>query len=257
MRKKILISFVALLLLAGIGLGFVWTNLDHIVKSAIEKYGSAATQASVELDSVSLALSTGEGAMSDLTVGNPDGFSTPYALHLNNISVKLDTASLRGTGPIVIEDITIKNPKVYYEILANNKNNLTALSDNATHYTSSNDRAARTANADTKEKGAGRKVVIKSLLIEHGKITIAHHMLAGKSLDAKLPKIHLTNLGQKNKGITPGEVTEQVMKAITKTTSHAAAGNLAKELGGLKNLPGGVLDGAAGGLDAVKGLFGK
>src|SRR5690606_14256841 len=136
MRKKILISFIALLLLAGIGLGFVWTNLDHIVKSAIEKYGSAATQASVDLDSVSLALSTGECAMSDLTVGNPDGFSSPYALHLSNISVKLDTASLRGTGPIVIEEIPIAAPQIYYEVLGSGKNNLSTLSDNAAKYTS-------------------------------------------------------------------------------------------------------------------------
>lgn len=250
MRKKILIAVVALLLVAGIGIGFVLTNLDHIVKSAIEKYGSAATQASVDLDSVSLSLSDGTGTMSGLTLGNPEGFSTPYALHLNTISIRLDTASLSGTGPIVIEDITIKNPKVYYEMLSG-KNNLSALSDNAAQYTGRNESAAM------ETEGTGRKIIIKSLRIEQGEISIAHHLLADKSLDAALPKIHLTNLGQKNKGITPGEVTEQMMKAITNATSRAAAGRLAKELGDLKNIPGGVMDGAAVGLDAVKGIFGQ
>lgn len=254
MRKKILLSFVTLLLLAGIGLGFVWTNLDHIVKSAIEKYGSAATQASVDLDSVSLALSTGEGAMSDLTVGNPDGFSTPYALHLNNISVKLDTASLRGTGPIVIEEIAIAAPQIYYEVLGNGKSNLSTLSDNAAKYTSGNESAARTAKARTEAEGTGRKVVIKNLRITDGLVVLEHHLRVGKSPGLKLPEIHLTNLGQKNKGLTPGEVTELVMKAITKNAARAAAGFLPDTL---RNMPNTVMDGAAGGLDAVKGIFGK
>lgn len=250
MGKKILITIIAFLLIAGIGLTYIGSNLDRFVKSAIEKYGSAATQASVELDSVVLSLSTGEGALSDLTLGNPEGFSTPYALHMDNISIKLDTASLSGTGPIVIEDITIKNPKVYYEMLSG-KNNLSALSDNAAQYTGRNESAAM------ETEGTGRKIIIKNLRIEQGDISIAHHLLADKSLDAALPKIHLTNLGQKNKGITPGEVAEQMMKAITNATSRAAAGRLAKELGDLKNIPGGVMDGAAVGLDAVKGIFGQ
>lgn len=254
MRKKILISFVALLLLAGIGLGFVLTNLDHIVKSAIEKYGSAATQASVDLDSVSLSLGDGTGTMSDLTLGNPDGFSTPYALHLNDISVKIDTASLRGTGPIVIEEISITAPQIYYEILGNGKNNLSTLSDNAAKYTSGNESGARTANASTETEGTGRKVVIKSLRITNGLVILEHHLRVGKSPGLKLPEIHLTNLGQKNKGITPSEVTELVMKAITKNAARAAAGFLPDTL---RNMPDTVMDGAAGGLDAVKGLFGK
>lgn len=255
--KKILIGLLVLVLLAGIGLGFVWSNIDRIVKSGIEKYGSAATQATVDVDRVNLSIRTGEGSLDDITVGNPKGFSTPYALNLNNISVKIDTNSLTGTGPVVIEDISIKNPKVYYEIIGRNQNNLDTLSQNAASYTAGKGSAARTAHAGTETQGAGRKVVIKSLTIDGGEIAIAHYLLQDRALEARLPKIHLKNLGEKNKGITPAEVADQVMKAITNATSRAAAGALATELGGLKNLPAGVLDGAGSGLDTVKGLFGK
>lgn len=254
--KKLLLGLVVLLLLIAIGSGLLWSNLDRLIKSGIEKYGSAATQAAVEVDRVSLSLGTGEGALNDLTVGNPKGFDTPYALNLNSISVKIDTASLRGTGPIIIDDITVKNPKVYYEIIGRKQNNLDTLSDNAATYTRNKESAARTANAGTESKGEGRKVVIKSLMIEGGEISVAHYLLKDQSLQTKLPKIHLTNLGQNNKGIAPAEVADQVMRAITNATSRAAAVTIAKELGGLKNLPAGVLEGAEGGLDAVKGLFG-
>ena len=255
--KKLLIGLLAFILILAIGSGLLWSNLDRLVQSAIEKYGSAATQATVDVDGVSLSLGSGEGSLSDLTVGNPKGFDTPYALNLNSISVKIDTASLSGNGPVIIDDITVKNPKVYYEIIGRNKNNLDTLSDNAAAYTSDKESAARTANAGTESKGDGRKVIIKNLLIEGGEISITHFMLKDQSMSTKLPKIHLTNLGQKNKGITPAEVTDQVMRAITSAASRATAGTIAKVLGGLKDLPAGVLEGAGSGLDAVKGLFGK
>ena len=255
--KKLLIGVLVFVLVIAIGSGLLWSNLDRLVQSAIEKYGSAATQASVHVDSVSLSLGTGEGSLNDLTVGNPKGFDTPYALNMNNIAVKIDTASLSGDGPIMIDDITIKNPKVYYEISARNKNNLDTLSANAAAYTGDKESAARTANAGTETKGEGRKIIIKNLLIEGGEISISHYLLKDQAMSTKLPQIHLTNLGQKNKGITPAEVADQVMKALTRATSRAAAGTIATELGDLKDLPAGVLEGAGSGLDAVKGLFGK
>jgi len=255
--KKLLIGLMVLAVVAGIGLGFVWSNLDSLVKSAIEKYGSAATQAAVDVDRVNISLRTGAGSLSDVTVGNPPGFETPYALNLNSISVKVDTTSLSGDGPVVIDDITIKNPKVYYEIIGRNRNNLALLSQNAATYTDNKDSAARTANAGTETQGTGRKVVIKSLTIEGGEIAIAHYLLKDRPLETRLPKIHLKNLGQKNKGITPAEVADQVIKSITNEASKATAATIATELGGLKNLPAGVLDGTGSGLEAVKGLFGK
>lgn len=255
--KKLLIGFAVLVVVTVIGLGFVWSHLDRLVQSAIEKYGSAATQASVDVDRVNLSLRTGEGSLNDITVGNPKGFDTPYALNLNSISVKVDTNSFSGGGPIVIHDITIKNPKVYYEIIGRNNNNLDTLSKNAATYTDNKDSATRTAHAGTETQDTGRKVVIKNLTIEGGEIAIAHYLLKDRPLKTSLPKIHLKNLGQKNKGITPAEVTDQIMKAITRATSKAAAGTIAAELGGLKNLPAGVMEGAGSGLDAVKGIFGK
>ncbi len=47
MMKKIAIGFAGLIAVIGIGVFFLMSNLDHIIKVNIEKYASAATQADV------------------------------------------------------------------------------------------------------------------------------------------------------------------------------------------------------------------
>lgn len=62
MLKKILIGVVALVIVAGVGLYFLYSNLGGILKAAIEKYGAEATQASVSVDSVTLSPTDGQAA---------------------------------------------------------------------------------------------------------------------------------------------------------------------------------------------------
>jgi uncharacterized membrane protein len=80
MLKKIAIGIVVLLVIIAGAVYFLLSNLDSIVKAAIEKYGTAATQATVKLDSVKISLTSGEGRLNGLSVGNPKGFATPQAL---------------------------------------------------------------------------------------------------------------------------------------------------------------------------------
>jgi len=66
MFKKLLVGlFVLILILAG-GLFYLGSNLDSIVRAAIEKVGTAATQATVSLDSVKIRPSAGTASLSGL-----------------------------------------------------------------------------------------------------------------------------------------------------------------------------------------------
>jgi hypothetical protein len=101
---------------------YVMTNLDSIVKGAIEKYGSEAAKTAVRVSSVSIRLTEGKGEISGLTVANPHGFSSPNVFRLGKISVKIDTRSVTSS-PIVIDEIHISSPQVVYEmnqVLASN-----------------------------------------------------------------------------------------------------------------------------------------
>ena len=266
MLKKIAIGVVVLLLLIAGGAYYLFSNLDSIIKAEIEKYGTEATQADVKLDSVKLSITSGEGALNGLTVGNPKGFTTPRALSLGSIAVKLDTSSVSGSGPIVIKEIDIEKPQVTYEVASNGDSNLQTIEKNAMAFGgASGGGGSGSGGAGGSGGGQERKLVITDLYIRDGEIGVSHALLQGKMLTAPLPAIHLTNIGKDKGGATPGQVTEQVLGSITAAASKVANGELTKQLGSLKDAAGAAIGNAkdaagsgAGGLqDQVKGLLGK
>ena len=94
---------------------FLLSNLDGLIKEAVERVGSEATQAKVSLNEVSISIKSGSGSLRGLKVANPKGFKTPSAFELGGISITLDIASI-GQDPIVIKEITITKPQVTYEL---------------------------------------------------------------------------------------------------------------------------------------------
>ena len=255
MLKKIAIGVVVLLLVIAGGVYFLFSNLDSIIKAAIEKYGTAATLAEVKLDSVKISITSGEGALTGLTVGNPKGFTTPQALSLGLISVKLDTGSVTGSGPITIREIVIERPQVTYEVTNTGDSNLQTIQKNTMAYSGASGGGG--GSSSTSGSGGGgqeRKLIITDLYVRDGQIGISSTLLKGKALSSPLPTIHLTNIGKDSGGASPAQVAQQVLGSITASASKVASADLSKELGTLKDAVG---SGAGGVTDQVKGLLGK
>ena len=248
--KKLGIALLVILVLIGAGVFYLLSNLNSIVKTAIETYGSKATQASVHLDKVDLKLKEGEGTLEGLHVGNPAGFTTPEAFDLGAISIKLDTNSVTGSGPIVIREIAINGPTVVYEHTQSGSN-LQTLQKNVTSYAGASKSAAPAQPASETPGGKERKVIIDELTIRDGQIAITDSMLPGATLQAKLPAIHLQDIGKAKGGATPAEIADAVMGALTAAASQVASAEIQKQLTGL------ATEKAKGALgDKLKGLFG-
>ncbi|HEU5046842.1 MAG TPA: hypothetical protein VFT64_03280 [Rickettsiales bacterium] len=115
MLKKFTAGFILLALLIAVAVGSLWSGAGRLVKMAIEQYGSQITGTNVHVDSVHLSLSTGEGTISGLTIANPQGFSSHNALEMGSISIRIDTHSLIGNGPITIQSIAVEAPHVAFE----------------------------------------------------------------------------------------------------------------------------------------------
>ena len=126
MKKLALGAFLVLLLSIGFGVYYLLSNLDSIVKTAIESYGSEATQTTVRVGKVQLELTDGSGAISGLTVGNPQGFAAAQAFSLGEIATQIDLKSL-SEEVTVIEHIIIRAPEVFFELNEAGKNNLEKL----------------------------------------------------------------------------------------------------------------------------------
>jgi hypothetical protein len=246
MLKKIGIGVVVLLIIiAGVGY-YLFSNLDSYIKAAIEKYGSQATQASVTLDSVVVSLTTGEGGMVGLNVGNPKGFATPHAITVGAITLKLDTSTVTGSGPIVIKEIDIDKPQVTYEIGNTGGSNLDAIQKNTEAFAgSSGGNSAPTAGG-----GQERKLIINDLYVRDGQIGVSATVLQGKAVNAPLPTIHLTDIGKNSNGATAAQVANQVLGAITSEAAKVGSSALTS------SLTSGVTGAGSNATGELKGLLG-
>jgi len=252
MKKRNIIAIFGLLVLVAAG-GYLWLNANSLIKSAIVKYGSAATKADVGLTHVSLSFASGEGAIRGLSVGNPEGFGGGKALVLKDISIKVDTHSIAGNGPIIIEKIIVDSPQVNYDMTASGDSNLQALSRNAQAYAGSGS-ATQEAAADN---APSRKVIIRDLIIRNGRMSIASPLLHGRGVSADLSDIHLKNIGEDNGGATPADVARIVLSTIANNAAKIAVSSVAGIAGGLKDVPGGIINGAESGLGKLKSLMGR
>ena len=247
--KKLLYIGGVLLVVIAIGLYFLFSSLNSIVKAAVEKVGSDATQAQVRLKEVDIQITSGKGAMRGLTVGNPSGFKTERAFSLGEISLQVEVGSVTK-DTIVIKEIVIAAPEVTYE-LASGGSNIDALQRNVNAYTG--------GGKAEKSKGSGeggKKLVIENLYVRNGKVSVSAIALGGKTMTTPLPDIHLTNIGKQSGGATAGQVTQQVLSAIGQSATKAATSlpDVGKLVGSAKESATGAAKGAGEGL---KKLFGK
>ena len=121
MKRNLTIGFLVLVLaIVGVVLYFL-ANLGDVVKTAVEKGGSAATQVSVTLAKAEVKPTEGSATLSGLVVGNPPGFKTDNAFELGGISVKIDPATVTK-DVVIVKEVVVQGPKVTYELGANGSN---------------------------------------------------------------------------------------------------------------------------------------
>ena len=210
--KKIILGLIVIIILAvGGGVFYALSNLDTLVKAAIEKYGSETTQTAVRVDKVKIKLTEGDSAIQGLTVANPGGFTQKQAFSLGEIGLGIDLESLKEE-PYVINHITVRAPQVFVEINKDKKTNLNELKNNLTGGKSSGAGKPGMDNSTGKEP----RLIIKRLTFEQGRITAKVTPLK-KDYDLKLPRINMVNLGG-SKGATPTELTKEILKRLTDAT---------------------------------------
>ena len=207
MKKAVLGAILVLLITIGFGVYYLLSNLDGLVKTAIETYGSEATQTSVRVDNVKIVLQDGSGAIHGLTVANPQGFGTPQAFSLGEIATQIDLKSLSKDVP-VIEHITIRAPEIFFELNEKGQNNLDKLKNNL------QSGASKTASPSSGKSDVQEpKLIIRKLLFADGSIH-ARVVPLNKDYELKLPSIQMNDLGGKT-GATPSQIATQVVKVLT------------------------------------------
>ena len=258
--NKIVIGIAAVLVLIIGAMTYVWSNLDGMVKDAIQTYGSAATQTEVRVAGVKLELEAGTASITGLTIANPAGFSDPNIFELGDITTTIDTATIRQ-NLIVIDRLIIRSPVVVYEINQAGVSNVDVLKKNLGSSTQ-----ADSNPSDNSEI----KMIIRKLVIEGGKAKVRIAALGNAAQSVTLPRIQLTDIGKKSGGVTAAEVARILSsKLLGNVQGSVASLGVRKYLGksadvfkkGAMQQADSVtktIGGAAGAVgDGLKGLFGQ
>ncbi len=212
---------VSLIVLIIIVIVYVYSSLDSLIKAAVEKVGSKITQVEVQLDEVEVSITSGQGTLRGLTVGNPKGFETENAFRLGEISLKIDIGTITK-DTVVIKEIVISAPQVTYE-LGTGGSNIDVIRRNVAAFMETQRTGSKDESKPKNGDDEGRKLIIEDLYVRDGKVRVSASMLKGKTLSASIPNIHLIDIGKKKGGATPGEVVDKVIGAISQGTQKAVA----------------------------------
>ncbi len=218
-------ALVAVLAVAG-ALYFVLSNLDAIVKTAIEDQGSRALGTRVEVGSVRIDLREGRGTIRDLRVANPEGFSSGDVFQLGVISVQIDAGSVTG-NPVVVPEVLISGPEVNFEMNERATSNVQALLDQLQSRGGGDPEPP--AGVQPSDDGEPTRIAIRSFVFEKGAMSADFTALGGVPIEAPLPAVRLTDIGGPE-GAAPDELGRAVATAFLNSVLRAAARGQAEAL---------------------------
>lgn len=226
---------IALILAALIGGAAYWLsgNMGSLVRDAIEKFGGEMAGATVRVEQVDIKLADGQGALSGLSIGNPPGFKTAYALKVERIEFAADPASVTK-DVIVVKKIAVIAPEIIYE-KGDAMTNFDALQKNIAAYLGSSNQ----------EEG-GKKLIVEQFTMRNAKTEASAAFLGGKTVAVRLPDIVLHNIGKSRGGVTPGELGQEIIGAVKRKLANTV------RFDRLMKSTGNTLEKAGA---AVKGLF--
>lgn len=215
--KKILIgSAVALVLVIIVGIIIVGFFLGDIVKAGMETVGPKVTQVSIQVDKVGVSMLTGSASIKGLVVGTPAGYQAPQTISVGEISVGVNPFSVLS-DKIVVREVHVISPEITFEgNPITGKNNLSKIMDNVNEFSQSGTTTPAKSTPAPAETKPAKKIEVDDFLISGAKVHYG-------TLTLPLPDIHLTDLGKGEDGITAADLTKRVLSAITAATVKQVA----------------------------------
>ena len=187
-----------------VGVIYAYSSLDGVVEVAIERFGGAATKATVTVDGGTFSPADGIGTVDGIRIGNPAGFSRNNALEFGAVSMIMNAESVAG-GVLVIKEIRIAAPVLFYEIGPAGAN-LIVIRNNIAAYGES--------FAATGSDGAAL-VIVENLIIDGGTARYSGGMMP----DSTTGPIHLKDVGKEKGGITLAEAAIRIINALIAATN--------------------------------------
>jgi hypothetical protein len=223
---KVFRILLVLLVLAGVfAYFFLGDMISRAVVAAVNRHGPDFTGTTVQLGSARISPATGGGSIKDLLIGNPEGFSTPKAMSVGRVAVKVKPFSLLG-DVVDIEEVVVEQPDFIFETKLTSSN-LGTILDNIEKSTGgkAQPKPAGTGGneADAKDATAEKKVILRHFVLEGATATLA---VGNTSMRIQLPKLELHDIGVAKGGVTPAQAAGEIMPQVLKLVIRSAVSSL-------------------------------
>jgi hypothetical protein len=211
MRRALWIGAVVALAGIAAAIWFVSSSLDAVVARAIERHGSELTGVAVRVGSVEIDLRSGRGTLRGLSVANPPGFGDGDALHLDEITLDLDPASLAGS-PVRVDEVVIGAPEVRWVADARGRSNVQEILDHVKQQGKAS--VGGRPGGDPGGTGAREEtlLVVHRLEFREGKVAANLEAVDAGSHEGDLPSVALRDLGAPG-GAPAGVIGARVAEA--------------------------------------------
>jgi len=218
---KTLVKLVVLLLIiVAVILGAATFYLDSIAKKAVEYGGEKALGVPTKVAKLHISLLGGSSELGGFTIANPQGFEEAQFMALDNAEVAVNLQSLMS-DKIRISKVALSGLHLMIE-QKNQSSNVQALFKNVPK--SQAGQSTPSASSDT--SGSAKKFVIEKLILEDINVSAQLTALGNKVSEVNLtvPPINMTNVGEKNGGMTMEQLIEFIVQTVVKATANSSSG---------------------------------
>jgi hypothetical protein len=213
---KVVWGLIAVLAALAVAAVFVMTQGDRWVADAVETYGSAATKTAVGVRGVQLALTDGKATLDRLTIANPDGYATNYAVRIDAATVTLDLASLSTDVPVITEILLTGA-----HINAEQRGNATNLTELQRLISSPDDGAQDTTDG---------RIVIERFRLPAARVTVTSELIGEPEL-LTLEDVVVSGVGRGSGGATYSAAAEAILSPILAAARTAVQARLGQAAG--------------------------
>ncbi len=224
---KIVLGLIAVLVIAvGIFLGFGLSQINTIVKEAIEIVGTDTLKTSVKVNTVDIELLEGKGSLQGFSIANPKGFSNNSIVSVGDVGLQIDIESIPNDVKVIKE--------VYIDAIAlraEQKNitdtNIQALINNLE---SSSSGSNSSSGSSSSSESPDVRLMIESFRIGDSSIALETEKFGGRTV--KLPGYTQKNIGDKKNGLTPEQISQTIMDGLLARAKKAVKSELENLLKG-------------------------